>query len=230
VGVSTIKLPYILEKGGLTSWVAGNTSYQVSRRKEYGPRATTTRVRTISPAKNWTAQPVNQELRKKHRNLLVGVSTVELSYILEKGGLSSWVAGNTSYQVNWRKEYRHCAITTWVRMISLAKHWTTQPVNQDPRWGALMTSFFDVFLSNCQTPREILVYGLSSLMLCGRYRSHLSHRSTRPVLLAPVNLVRGLSGYRGTQSAFLQGVAEFDSSDAHQQVSTFSTAHRSPGA
>lgn len=48
-----------LENGSLNSWVAGKRSYQVNRRREYGPNATSTRVRQVRPARVWTSQPVD---------------------------------------------------------------------------------------------------------------------------------------------------------------------------
>ncbi|PLB49249.1 P-loop containing nucleoside triphosphate hydrolase protein [Aspergillus steynii IBT 23096] len=48
-----------MENGSISSWVAGKQSYQVSRRREYGPSATSTRVRQVRPARVWTSQPVD---------------------------------------------------------------------------------------------------------------------------------------------------------------------------
>ncbi|KAH8431563.1 DNA repair ATPase SMC5 [Aspergillus melleus] len=48
-----------MESGSISSWVAGKQSYKVTRRREYGPSATSTRVRQVRPAKVWTSQPVD---------------------------------------------------------------------------------------------------------------------------------------------------------------------------
>ncbi|KKK17235.1 hypothetical protein ARAM_005920 [Aspergillus rambellii] len=48
-----------MESGPISSWVAGKQAYQVIRRREYGPGATSTRVRQVRPAKVWTSQPVD---------------------------------------------------------------------------------------------------------------------------------------------------------------------------
>ncbi|KAI9044953.1 DNA repair ATPase SMC5 [Aspergillus affinis] len=48
-----------MESGSISSWVAGKNSYKVTRRREYGPSATSTRVRQVRPAKVWTSQPVD---------------------------------------------------------------------------------------------------------------------------------------------------------------------------
>lgn len=56
-----------LEGGLMSSWVSGKRSYQVTRRREYGPGATSTRVREIKPAQVWTAQPVDLSLKREHQ-------------------------------------------------------------------------------------------------------------------------------------------------------------------
>lgn len=54
-----------MESGNLNSWVAGKHSYQVVRRREYGPSATSTRVRQLRPAKVWTNQPVDSSAKRE---------------------------------------------------------------------------------------------------------------------------------------------------------------------
>lgn len=56
-----------LEEGSMSNWVSGKRSYQVTRRREYGPGATSTRVREIKPAQVWTAQPVDLSLKREHQ-------------------------------------------------------------------------------------------------------------------------------------------------------------------
>lgn len=56
-----------LEEGLMSSWVSGKKSYQVTRRREYGPGATSTRVREIKPAQVWTEQPVDVSLKREHQ-------------------------------------------------------------------------------------------------------------------------------------------------------------------
>ncbi|RAL11041.1 DNA repair ATPase SMC5 [Aspergillus homomorphus CBS 101889] len=48
-----------IENGPISTWVAGKQTYAVTRRREYGPSATSTRVRPVKPAKVWTSQPVD---------------------------------------------------------------------------------------------------------------------------------------------------------------------------
>ncbi|KAJ5787826.1 hypothetical protein N7457_002816 [Penicillium paradoxum] len=57
-----------LQNGLLNSWVAAKNSYQVNRRREYGPGATSTRVRQLKPATVWTSQPVDISLKQKYQN------------------------------------------------------------------------------------------------------------------------------------------------------------------
>ena len=49
----------MLQSSTIGSWVAGKSSYQITRRNEYGPGATSTRVRDIRKASIWTDQPVD---------------------------------------------------------------------------------------------------------------------------------------------------------------------------
>ncbi|PIG89679.1 structural maintenance of chromosomes 5 smc5 [Aspergillus arachidicola] len=53
-----------IEQGSISSWVAGRQSYQITRRKEYGPSATSTRVRHLKPAKVWTSQPLDASAKQ----------------------------------------------------------------------------------------------------------------------------------------------------------------------
>lgn len=48
-----------LESGSIATWVSGRQAYQVIRRREYGPGATSTRVRQLRKARSWTDQPVD---------------------------------------------------------------------------------------------------------------------------------------------------------------------------
>ena len=57
-----------MESGNFSSWVSGKHSYLVTRRREYGPGATSTRVRQVKPAKVWTSQPVDASFKQQHRD------------------------------------------------------------------------------------------------------------------------------------------------------------------
>lgn len=48
-----------IENSPITTWVAGRKAYQIIRRREYGPGATSTRVRSLRPARFWNDQPID---------------------------------------------------------------------------------------------------------------------------------------------------------------------------
>ncbi|KAJ9267116.1 hypothetical protein DTO212C5_6034 [Paecilomyces variotii] len=54
-----------MESSSISSWVAGKQSYQVVRRREYGPSATSTRVRQVRPARFWTNQPMDVSVKEQ---------------------------------------------------------------------------------------------------------------------------------------------------------------------
>ncbi|KAI9369411.1 P-loop containing nucleoside triphosphate hydrolase protein [Aspergillus egyptiacus] len=54
-----------MESSSISSWVSGKQSYQVVRRREYGPGATSTRVRQVRPARVWTSQPVDSSAKRE---------------------------------------------------------------------------------------------------------------------------------------------------------------------
>ena len=59
----------LVQSGKVNSWAAGNQSFIVRRRKEYGPQAMTAVTKSIPQGKFWTSQPVDgqekQELNKR---------------------------------------------------------------------------------------------------------------------------------------------------------------------
>ncbi|OJD18472.1 hypothetical protein AJ78_01528 [Emergomyces pasteurianus Ep9510] len=54
----------------ISNWVTGRQSYQVIRRREYGPSAISTRVRPLRPAQYWTNQPVDLSTRSGIENIV----------------------------------------------------------------------------------------------------------------------------------------------------------------
>ena len=54
-----------IEQGPITSWVSGKRAYQITRRREYGPSATSTRTRQVRPAQVWTSQPVEASTKRE---------------------------------------------------------------------------------------------------------------------------------------------------------------------
>lgn len=54
-----------IAQGTIASWVSGTNAYQITRRREYGPNATSTRARQVRPAKIWTTQPVETSKKQE---------------------------------------------------------------------------------------------------------------------------------------------------------------------
>lgn len=54
-----------IAQGTITSWVSGANAYQITRRREYGPNATSTRARQVRPARIWTTQPVETSKKQE---------------------------------------------------------------------------------------------------------------------------------------------------------------------
>ena len=63
---------HLLERSNLTSWVTTKSSYRVSRRREYGPGATSTQVREVKPAVVWTDQPVDLTAKRELEESIAG--------------------------------------------------------------------------------------------------------------------------------------------------------------
>ena len=63
---------HILERSNLTSWVTSKSSYRVSRRREYGPGATSTQVREVRKAQVWTDQPVDLTAKRELQESIDG--------------------------------------------------------------------------------------------------------------------------------------------------------------
>ncbi|KAL1623658.1 Structural maintenance of chromosomes protein 5 [Neofusicoccum ribis] len=54
-------------KSSIQRWVTGRSSYQVSRRREYGDQAVSTIVREVKPARIWTDQPADMGAEREHQ-------------------------------------------------------------------------------------------------------------------------------------------------------------------
>lgn len=63
----------ILEQSNLSSWVTSKSSYRVSRRREYGPGATSTQVREVRKAQIWTDQPVDLTAKRELQERIEGL-------------------------------------------------------------------------------------------------------------------------------------------------------------
>ncbi|KAM4065092.1 AAA domain-containing protein [Hirsutella rhossiliensis] len=61
----------LVNNGKVSQWAAGQHSYAVRRRREYGPQAMTTISRNIRPGRFWTSQPIDsQEKTELNRRLM----------------------------------------------------------------------------------------------------------------------------------------------------------------
>ncbi len=54
-----------LRESPIANWVSGKASYQIIRRREYGPGATSTRVRDLKKGRIWTDQPVDTGAKRE---------------------------------------------------------------------------------------------------------------------------------------------------------------------
>jgi hypothetical protein len=61
----------------INSWVSGKRSYKVNRRREYGPGATSTTVKTVRPARVWTNQQVDVSLKQELLEIISGCKEEE---------------------------------------------------------------------------------------------------------------------------------------------------------
>jgi len=59
-----------LESSAVSNWVTSKAHYQITRRREYGPGAVSTRVRDIQPARVWTSQPVDIRAERQLREII----------------------------------------------------------------------------------------------------------------------------------------------------------------
>ncbi|KAI9670897.1 MAG: Structural maintenance of chromosomes protein 5 [Caeruleum heppii] len=56
----------------ISSWVTGRSSFQITRRREYGPQATSTRVRDIRKADIWISQPADMGAKRDLQHNIQG--------------------------------------------------------------------------------------------------------------------------------------------------------------
>ena len=62
----------ILQSSPVASWITSKSYYRISRRREYGPGATSTQVRDVRPARIWTDQPVDSSLKRELQENIQG--------------------------------------------------------------------------------------------------------------------------------------------------------------
>ncbi|KAL9624698.1 MAG: hypothetical protein Q9160_001052, partial [Pyrenula sp. 1 TL-2023] len=60
-----------MTQSSVNSWVAGNTMYRITRRREYGDSAVSTNTRALKSARFWTNQPVDQRQKTDLNNRIL---------------------------------------------------------------------------------------------------------------------------------------------------------------
>ena len=61
-----------LQKSDVSAWVTGKSSYRITRRREYGPGATSTQVRNLKKATFWTDQPIDLTAKRELQEKIEG--------------------------------------------------------------------------------------------------------------------------------------------------------------
>jgi len=62
----------MIQRSNIQSWVTGKSSYRITRRREYGPGATSTQVRDLKRAVVWTEQPVDLTAKRELQENITG--------------------------------------------------------------------------------------------------------------------------------------------------------------
>jgi len=62
----------MIQNSNIGSWVTGKSSYRITRRREYGPGATSTQVRDLRRAQVWTEQPVDITAKRELQENIAG--------------------------------------------------------------------------------------------------------------------------------------------------------------
>ncbi|KAL8968189.1 MAG: hypothetical protein Q9183_002579, partial [Haloplaca sp. 2 TL-2023] len=74
----------LLQNGPIENWVTKKSSYKITRRREYGPSATSTNVRDVKKAQIWTNQPVDTRAKRELQENIEGwqseVSQVRIDF------------------------------------------------------------------------------------------------------------------------------------------------------
>jgi hypothetical protein len=61
-----------LSQSPISSWVSGQRAYDIIRRREYGPSATSTRVKDVSHARVWTNQSIDLGAKRELQDNIAG--------------------------------------------------------------------------------------------------------------------------------------------------------------
>lgn len=81
--LSDDNLERVLKGGAINQFACGDQTYRVTRRREYGDGATSTRIDTVRPAQYWTMQPVDESEGKTFKEQIEALNK-ELAVDLRK--------------------------------------------------------------------------------------------------------------------------------------------------
>ena len=73
----------MLQNSPIAAWATGRSIYKISRRREYGPGATSTQVRAVGKAKIWTEQPVDTTAKRELQEKIAGWTEEVKSFTAE---------------------------------------------------------------------------------------------------------------------------------------------------
>ncbi|KAI9768913.1 MAG: Structural maintenance of chromosomes protein 5 [Geoglossum simile] len=90
----------ILEASPITSWVTSKNSYTITRRREYGPGAASTRVREVKRGKFWTSQPVDMRAKAELQDNIAGWTEEILEFTRRIDAANREIE---EYRANYRK-------------------------------------------------------------------------------------------------------------------------------
>lgn len=111
----------MLQNSNIGSWVAGKSSYQITRRSEYGPGATSTRVRDIRKASIWTDQPVDLTAKRELQSNIEGWSDELLAFKRQQDAYQAERNELRQENDNLERErvgYCSCVLWLWANLLT----------------------------------------------------------------------------------------------------------------
>ena len=73
----------MLHNSPIAAWATGKSVYKISRRREYGPGASSTQVRDVKKAGVWTEQPVDSMAKRELQENIAGWAEEVKAYSAE---------------------------------------------------------------------------------------------------------------------------------------------------
>ena len=97
----------MLHNSPISAWVTSKSSYKISRRREYGPGATSTQVKAVRRATVWTEQPVDLTAKRRLQGDIAGLNEeVEACNTEIKGAQTRIVAWREAIQKAGEEEVK----------------------------------------------------------------------------------------------------------------------------